>query len=785
MSKSDNKEKKSGIDIIQEKVLSLQQGGDPQYILAAITPELIEKAEYSKVSVGGRSDRIITLHKSVHPFTFTTYLKSQGTSKLKSIFNTFNNAQLTSLTPMIKFFLRGSTSKDVISIPLQNVHNRINPHANALDSVNRKYSYLGIKNIEMDLKGDSPETRKADIETTITFYGNNLSLFEKEGQGENYLPLIVPYYMRKGSKNQKGNQYQLLMQVGWNIPTSSTKRGLKFTKEQVSAVEAQHGIYIMRYYSHSFSFNEDGSFLLKVSYISALDEHMKSINFMEPSSNEVEKIINSSVSSKSVSKKPTSGPIASAINDFISTYAPSVGKDATTKIFNHLRSKPEDKVLKEIERLENSFSKRDSIKLKDLIRTLLSNRAGFTTTLSPAYVHHLYFDIVGVNYMEEFYANHDPPIQGGNRYVWLENARQNLITTSREEAGKDFNVSQISTDQVKTASDTLMLAEQDFISSYSPGSFTGVYNFFKFGDIITAFLVSCNGEKFLKENDMKIILGNIRIPTKSKGFGSKNKSKVITASLYDIPIALESLMKVIHEEYVSTTRKRLTLRTFISSILNKIIKPYYLEKDYILDHKPAKGVIRSGQIVVPTSAADKIKDNITEAKLKKINLRNPRIDLADAKKEDRELTMLYYINASLPSPPMNDKILKDFDRYHIGSSQSIVKKINFTQANSAVQKARADDNVVASLRNEESVIIPQVYNVSLDVVGNINFYPGYCFHLHPALLGLAQDTKDSVLKDLGLTGTYMTIKVSHSFSSDGFTTSLEAYNVFVGRKEKG
>ena len=70
-------------------------------------------------------------------------------------------------------------------------------------------------------------------------------------------------------------------------------------------------------------------------------------------------------------------------------------------------------------------------------------------------------------------------------------------------------------------------------------------------------------------------------------------------------------------------------------------------------------------------------------------------------------------------------------------------------------------------------------------IGNINFYPGYCFHLHPALLGLAQDTKDSVLKDLGLTGTYMTIKVSHSFSSDGFTTSLEAYNVFVGRKEKG
>ena len=146
------------------------------------------------------------------------------------------------------------------------------------------------------------------------------------------------------------------------------------------------------------------------------------------------------------------------------------------------------------------------------------------------------------------------------------------------------------------------------------------------------------------------------------------------------------------------------------------------------------------------------------------------------------MTMFYYINVCSPSPPITPKVMETFDSYHVGSTSSIVKRVSFNQANSAVQQARADDNVVASLRNEDSVIIPQVYNVAMDVVGNVNFYPGYSFHLHPTMLGLSQDTKDSVLKTLGLTGTYMSTKVSHSFTMEGFTTSLDSYNVYVDKK---
>ena len=219
-----------------------------------------------------------------------------------------------------------------------------------------------------------------------------------------------------------------------------------------------------------------------------------------------------------------------------------------------------------------------------------------------------------------------------------------------------------------------MSTESDFIGTVTPGEMLGVYNFFKFGDVITAFLASSNGEKYFKENDFRIILGNIRIPVQSREVGGKKK--VITASLYDIPIALESLMKIIYEDYINTTRKRLTFKNFISSLLTKVIKPYFVERDFVLDHRPVKNSIRTGQIVVNKNAAGKIKDNIREGRLKKINLRNPRINLMD-QKESKNLTSLFFISVSSPSPPQDDKMLKSYDKYTVGSAQSIIKKVSF------------------------------------------------------------------------------------------------------------
>ena len=68
----------------------------------------------------------------------------------------------------------------------------------------------------------------------------------------------------------------------------------------------------------------------------------------------------------------------------------------------------------------------------------------------------------------------------------------------------------------------------------------------------------------------------------------------------------------------------------------------------------------------------------------------------------------------------------------------------------------------------------------MDIVGNMMFIPGYAFNLWPNTMGLSAESKDSVLRKLGLLGSYWTIGVEHSFGEGGFTTTIDAYNVTVG-----
>ena len=74
-------------------------------------------------------------------------------------------------------------------------------------------------------------------------------------------------------------------------------------------------------------------------------------------------------------------------------------------------------------------------------------------------------------------------------------------------------------------------------------------------------------------------------------------------------------------------------------------------------------------------------------------------------------------------------------------------------------------------------MLPQLYNVKVDLVGNMRFIPGYFFNLLPNMMGLSIATKDSIIRTLGLLGSYWTIKVSHSIGMSGFTTTLDAINV--------
>jgi len=266
----------------------------------------------------------------------------------------------------------------------------------------------------------------------------------------------------------------------------------------------------------------------------------------------------------------------------------------------------------------------------------------------------------------------------------------------------------------------------------------------------------------MKEKDFTLVLGTIKITDS----GDRN-GKVY--SLYDLPIAEETIKEVVRKYYVSKIKTKVTLRGFLSYLLAEVRKNY-LQGDLVLDagKKLSANSLRSVQMTCSRVHRERIRNNPNKATLTK-GIRSDIRDLNISK-----LANLYFVTAG----PASDDPDYELDSYVVGAANSIVKKVNFTQANSATMQARRDENVVAAFRDGSNLgVLPQLYNADLDIVGNLNFLPGYVFNLTPTILGVSANLKDSILKDLGLLGSYVTIKVEHSFSASGFTTKLNAYNI--------
>jgi hypothetical protein len=283
------------------------------------------------------------------------------------------------------------------------------------------------------------------------------------------------------------------------------------------------------------------------------------------------------------------------------------------------------------------------------------------------------------------------------------------------------------------------------------------------GKIIDTFIEKSTGVKgLMSEKDVTLVMGPIKISNPD------DKTHNKTHSLYDLPIAMELLREVIRKMYTSKLKTKVSLRAFISTMLKEVRK-YYMQGDLVLDagKKLSANSLRAVQITCSMASKNKLRFGLSN--IAKEGIRSDLRSLNTGK-----LSNLYCIVAG----PADDAPEASLDNYVVGAIGSIVKKVNFTQVNSATMKARQDDNIVAAFRNNSNLgVIPQLYNAKMDIIGNLNFLPGYLFNLTPTILGVSTEIKDSIIKDLGLMGTFMTLKVNHSFSQDGFTTSLEAYNI--------
>ena len=761
-------QKTAEIKTAEEKVVelynSLKSTYTDQYVISNFLDQVIPNVESDAELKNINSNYLMKVSKEVDPFLFATFLTSQGANQeLRSVFNTFNNAQLSALTPEIKVIVRTRTGPDKYTkktIPLQNLQ----PSFEVLKSPEITGATIGLKTVDFDLGGTSPETATNDINATAVFYGNTLGVFQEHPE---YVDLIIPHFQSKD-----GTESEVLFQVGW-APIQDPGNALNFSESQKTAINRQFQTFVMNYVSHTFNFNQDGSFILQVEYVSYIDGVIRDANLLDDGATNA----SYDVYDKSV-KKPSTKLEAKdhqKVINYIKKNHAGVSSDDKKIIYNNIAEGGARQIDKNINRLEQRLIERTSTKFIDFFDNI-----PYQTYEVP--ITKMNIAILKRAIKRVYGPSHDLDKEV-ERILFRNSAKRREASVklrSRDfmDAEQAFDLAnQIDTAASKGQSpdgDTLSRIFNDILvpakleplrSSVVPKAASKFINVTSFGKVIETFVEQSKSTKSLmSEKDIRIVFGTIKITD----LGSLN-GKVY--SLYHLPVAEQTIREVVREVYVSKLRTKVSFRVFLSAMVKKMVENY-LQGDLVLDagKKLSANTFRSVQVSCSRKNRDKLKE-ATSATLKGMRDDVRNLDIT-------KLANLYCIMAG----PASDDPNATLDEYHIGAANSVVKNVNFTQANSATMQARRDENIVAAFRDGSGLgVLPQLYNTKLDVFGNLNFYPGYVFNLTPTVLGINSNLKDSILKDLGLIGSYMTLKVNHSFSRDGFTTSIDAYNIATSK----
>ena len=250
-----------------ENYINLKASTDDQHLACLMFKDI--RGKFSGIGVSAPVKHVFS---KVDPKDVVNKLyQPPGGAAQKEIWNTFNNAQLSALVPHIRMFMRNRSGGKYTSeeIPLQNVHNKLD----VLKSPDKQNALFGLKNMNFQLQGQYPESARSDIDATVTFYGNNLSVFEKT-------PLYTDLIVIEGHNKAEYDERNIIVQIGWAMPTAETLRNLNFSKAQLNALSAQVQAFKLSYTKHSFNFNIDGSFTLSVDYVAQADKTVATADFL-------------------------------------------------------------------------------------------------------------------------------------------------------------------------------------------------------------------------------------------------------------------------------------------------------------------------------------------------------------------------------------------------------------------------------------------------------------------------------------------------------------------------
>jgi hypothetical protein len=120
---------------------------------------------------------------------------------------------------------------------------------------------------------------------------------------------------------------------------------------------------------------------------------------------------------------------------------------------------------------------------------------------------------------------------------------------------------------------------------------------------------------------------------------------------------------------------------------------------------------------------------------------------------------------------------KGIRHIHYGSETGLIKNIKFKREDNPL--IRTHNIKIASTGNsDKSLILREVYNADVEMMGNSIFEIGELLYVSPTLFGSSKKganiaDREAFAKNLGIGGYFMILKINSSISDGSYTTKLE------------
>tara|TARA_R100000808_G_C2143951_1_gene151715 strand:+ start:57 stop:2018 length:1962 start_codon:yes stop_codon:yes gene_type:complete len=325
----------------------------------------------------------------------------------------------------------------------------------------------------------------------------------------------------------------------------------------------------------------------------------------------------------------------------------------------------------------------------------------------------------------------------------------------------------------------------------------------RFGSIIQAAVQNIWNNNPQALESVGILMG----PIKFKGLDGQER----LTNICHIPILLEEWKAFMARHVVAEEKTTYNLLHYIRDAVHELLIPAlgHTCKDNNRAISPLKNVkikaTTASAMRNPEFKVQPQKDNSTYKKLqididKKFGGKNAKKPIfskklignssvvSQAKGDLKHYIILYDAGSSaLPSYIGSEALLykknlkNNIPHFFIGANKGILKTIGFRKTDiQFLQEARVIDN-----GDTDFGLLREKYDASLSVVGNPHFTQGMKLYIDPTLTGFSNsDYKDIVQRDLGLGGYYDIVGVTSTIDSRSFDTEIQASWVAFAPKSK-